>query len=304
MVAKRPRTGGKDKVRKKNERCDREMVSQSFVEEITIIQNDSLNGAVELTKRTLEAIKKEITRTTNLKEELPELIQMLSLVHPEMASIAMIVKQLKQYENSEPEQDEEELKKRLQKELEQLGQEITRREQQTVEMLCTELKKYKTIMTISSSTTIRTALAMIPQKEREKEIYILESRPLLEGQTLATQLAKMGYKVKLFVDAAAGHYMREVEAVVVGADTIFRDGSILNKIGSLALALLARKYGIPFIVAASKNKLSTEAAENYGFYLQEKPPEEVYPEEIPNLTVLNIYFDFVPKELITTLISK
>jgi len=302
MVAKRPRTGGKDKIRKKNERCDREMVSQSFVEKITIIQNDSLNGAVELTKRTLKAIKKEIERATNLKEELPELIQMLNLVHPEMASIAMIAKQLKQY--VEHEEDEEELKTRLQKELEQLGQEITTREQQTVEMLCTELKKYKSIMTISSSTTIRTALAMIPQKEREKEIYICESRPLLEGQTLATQLAKMGYKVKLFVDAAAGHYLREVEAVVVGADTIFRDGSILNKIGSLALALLARKYGRPFIVAASKNKLSTEAAENYGFYIQEKPAEEVYPEKVPNLTVLNIYFDFIPKELITTLISK
>jgi len=274
------------------------------MEEITIIQNDSLNGAVELTKRTLAAVKKELERATNLNEELPEITQTIKLVHPEMASIALIGKKLEEFEQKAKELNDEALKEKLGEELTKISQRITESEQRTVEKLSAELMKYKKIMTLSASTTIRTAFAMLPAAQREKEIYILESRPLLEGQTLARQLAQMDYNVKLIVDAAAGHYMKGVEAVVVGADTIFSNGSILNKIGSLALALLARKYGIPFIVAASKNKLSTEAAENYGLYLQEKPPKEVFPEDIPNLTALNVYFDFVPNELITLLISE
>ena len=50
----------------------------------------------------------------------------------------------------------------------------------------------------------------------------------------------------------AGALMRQgrVNLVVVGADRIAANGDTANKIGTYAVAVLAREHGIPFYVAA------------------------------------------------------
>ena len=45
------------------------------------------------------------------------------------------------------------------------------------------------------------------------------------------------------------HYDR-VDAVVVGADRVARNGDTANKIGTYQLAVLAKHHGIPFYVVA------------------------------------------------------
>ena len=50
----------------------------------------------------------------------------------------------------------------------------------------------------------------------------------------------------------AGHFMRSAQSrcVVVGADRIAANGDVANKIGTYAHAVLAKRHGIPFYVAA------------------------------------------------------
>ena len=50
----------------------------------------------------------------------------------------------------------------------------------------------------------------------------------------------------------AGHLMSrgEVDLVIVGADRIAANGDVANKIGTYTLAVLAKRHGIPFYVAA------------------------------------------------------
>jgi translation initiation factor 2B subunit (eIF-2B alpha/beta/delta family) len=84
-------------------------------------------------------------------------------------------------------------------------------------------------------------------------------------------------------------------AVLVGADTVFANGAVVNKVGTLALALLARQARVPFFVASESLKVAPsrwkEAAET--------PPLEGSPEEPPS-----VYFDVTPPRLITALITE
>ena len=69
----------------------------------------------------------------------------------------------------------------------------------------------------------------------------------------------------MIVDAAAASFMAagEVDIVVTGADRIARNGDVANKIGTYALAVLARHHGIPLVVVAptstSTRRLRTAA---------------------------------------------
>ena len=75
-----------------------------------------------------------------------------------------------------------------------------------------------------------------------------EARPLNEGVRTARRLAEKGVSVTLITDAQMGLFVREAEAVVVGADSVLPDGSLVNKIGTHLLALAAREAKVPFYV--------------------------------------------------------
>lgn len=55
--------------------------------------------------------------------------------------------------------------------------------------------------------------------------------------------------------AAALMSQGKVDAVVVGADRVARNGDTANKIGTLGLAVLAKHFRIPFFVAAPSTSI-------------------------------------------------
>ena len=84
-------------------------------------------------------------------------------------------------------------------------------------------------------------------------VYADETRPLLQGSRLtAWELTALGVPVTLLCEGAAGGLLRSgaVDAVIVGADRIARNGDVANKVGTYPLAVLAREHGVPFYVAA------------------------------------------------------
>src|SRR5208282_3173425 len=94
-------------------------------------------------------------------------------------------------------------------------------------------------------------------------VWVDETRPLLQGSRLtAWELAREKIPHAIIVDNAAGPYMRagEVDAVIVGADRIARNGDFANKIGTYEKAVVARENGIPFYVAAPWSTFDPERA--------------------------------------------
>jgi translation initiation factor 2B subunit (eIF-2B alpha/beta/delta family) len=153
------------------------------------------------------------------------------------------------------------------------------------------------LLTLSYSSTLVRALKGLGRRMR---VVIGEGRPLLEGRRTATLLAAAGHDVVLVSDAALARLAGEVDAVLLGADTVGRDGSAINKTGSLAAALGARKRGRPCYVAADRFKLEPRR-DGPTIPLEEMPGAELWPEH-PALC-RNLYFEAVSAGLITALLT-
>lgn len=90
--------------------------------------------------------------------------------------------------------------------------------------------------------------ALLEQGKRP-EFVCTETRPYLQGARLtAESLAEMGVPATLVTDGMPASLMREgrVDALVTASDRITMDGSVINKVGTLQLAVAARAFGVPF----------------------------------------------------------
>jgi translation initiation factor 2B subunit (eIF-2B alpha/beta/delta family) len=149
------------------------------------------------------------------------------------------------------------------------------------------------ILTHSHSNTVMAVLERLARTGAP--IVVTESNPLGEGRTAARLLAARGLPVQLIADAQAGLFLSQMAAVLVGADTVFADGAVVNKVGTLALSLLARRARVPFFVATETLKVAPDRWVETG----ETLPLGASPDEPPA-----VYFDVTPPRLITALITE
>lgn len=158
-----------------------------------------------------------------------------------------------------------------------------------------------------------TALGVIrAANENNKNINVIcdETRPVLQGARLSVfEMQQENIPVKLIVDGAAGHMMQkgEVDKVVIGADRVAK-GGVANKIGSLMVALAAKRYDVPFYVAAP---ISTFDFENNIFdtTIEQRDSDEVLKINGKYISkeetiVENPAFDIVESDLITGIITE
>ncbi|MFX0082668.1 MAG: hypothetical protein ACFE94_13040 [Candidatus Hodarchaeota archaeon] len=162
-------------------------------------------------------------------------------------------------------------------------------------------KKLKKIMLISYSSTVLNVLKK--NKDFELEIFVLESRPLFEGRTTAKLLSKH-FKTNLIIDAAMGKFIEEVDLVFVGIDSILRDGAIINKIGTYPLVALAKLNNIDVYAIGDSYKYNLRSHYGHEILIEKKLSSEVFDiEKDAKIDVLNYYFDIIPSEYISGIIS-
>ncbi|MBI5267477.1 MAG: S-methyl-5-thioribose-1-phosphate isomerase [candidate division Zixibacteria bacterium] len=161
---------------------------------------------------------------------------------------------------------------------------------------------------------IGTALGVIytcrDQGKRIK-VYADETRPLLQGSRLtAWELQQEGIDVTLICDNTAGMLMRQgkIDAVLVGADRIARNGDTANKIGTYSVAVLAKEHGVPFYVAAPSSTFDPGIENGSQIVIEERSAKEVI-EGLGTLTApsdIKVYspaFDVTPNGYITAHIT-
>lgn len=162
------------------------------------------------------------------------------------------------------------------------------------------LNNYSSFITISNSNTVFEVLKEISLSKKNIKIFILESRPKLEGRILAKKLSALPkVKVYLITEAMMAGSLKKVDAAIIGADSILVTGDVINKIGSLQLALLCTEMNKPLYVVADKNKISRMRT----FSQNKMPPGEIWRHKSKNLIVQNFYFEKVDKNLITEIIT-
>ncbi|HOW85788.1 MAG TPA: S-methyl-5-thioribose-1-phosphate isomerase [Candidatus Aminicenantes bacterium] len=160
-----------------------------------------------------------------------------------------------------------------------------------------------------------TALGIIRAAAAEGKrirVFADETRPFLQGARLTVwELDRDGIQVVLITDGMAGWFMRrgEIQAVVVGADRIARNGDTANKIGTYSVAVLARENGIPFYVAAPESTIDRTLPDGGGIPIEERNPDEVRQVggrllTLPCAEVRNPAFDVTPARYITAIVTE
>jgi methylthioribose-1-phosphate isomerase len=160
-----------------------------------------------------------------------------------------------------------------------------------------------------------TALGVIrAAAEQGKKVAVLadETRPFLQGARLtAWELVKDGIDTTVITDNMAGAMMRlgNVDLVVVGADRIAANGDVANKIGTYAVAVLAKEHGIPFYVAAPISTIDLATADGSRIPIEERNDKEVTHVGSSRLTpegarVRNPAFDVTPNKYVTAIITE
>ncbi len=147
---------------------------------------------------------------------------------------------------------------------------------------------------------------------KQLQVFADETRPLWQGSRLtAWELQQRGIPVTVICDSMAAHVMqtRQVDAVIVGADRITSRGDAANKIGTYALAVVAKYHGIPFYVAAPSSTFDLSLVQGSDIPIEQRSAAEViapYGQSIApeGVEVYNPAFDVTPAELITALITE
>ena len=116
---------------------------------------------------------------------------------------------------------------------------------------------------------------------------------------MAIELADIGIKVELITDAMMGFFVPKVDVAIIGTDIVLRNGMIVNKVGSKSLALLCKEYNKPFYVVTSKSKLSKKKI----FKPKKENSREIWDRKVKNLSMSNIYFEEIEKQLITKIFT-
>jgi methylthioribose-1-phosphate isomerase len=158
-----------------------------------------------------------------------------------------------------------------------------------------------------------TALGIVRSaKGKGISVIACETRPYLQGARLtAWECVQEGIPCTLITDSMAGHLMSrgEVDVIVVGADRIAANGDVANKIGTYSLAVLAKRHGIPFYVAAPLSTFDLSIPDGSHIEIEERGADEVTGYRGTRwaplgIAVRNPAFDVTPAELITGIVCE
>lgn len=158
-----------------------------------------------------------------------------------------------------------------------------------------------------------TALGVIRSSYRRglQRIFATETRPWLQGARLTLwELSQDRIPATLIADSAAALLMRRglVDWVAVGADRIAANGDTANKIGTYALAVLARQHGIKFMVVAPTSTIDWQSTSGEEIVIEERDRSELLPSyyvrEGNVIDAWNPVFDVTPADLIDAIVTE
>jgi S-methyl-5-thioribose-1-phosphate isomerase len=181
------------------------------------------------------------------------------------------------------------------------------------------LRKARKVLTHCNAgalATVEWGTALAPIRVARDEgarlfVWVDETRPLLQGSRLtAWELGRERIPHAVIADNAAGHFFRtgEVDAVIVGADRIARNGDFANKIGTYEKAVLAHENRVPFYVAAPWSTFDRDRASGADIPVEERDEEEVLglagrPTAPARSHARNPAFDVTPARYVTGFVT-
>jgi translation initiation factor 2B subunit (eIF-2B alpha/beta/delta family) len=111
-----------------------------------------------------------------------------------------------------------------------------------------------TIFTHTLSETVMRVMNTATKMGIHFQVLVSESQPNCDGVETARQLAKIGVRVKLGLDAGMGDMVRQADLMLTGAEAITPECAAVCKVGTYLAALATREFGVPYYILADTYK--------------------------------------------------
>ncbi len=274
------------------------------------ISSMEIRGAGKIGRAAAEALKaaaeKSKARDANaLLAELEEAGKILIAARPTAVSLPNAVRFVLSRMRSAPSQELEELRKAAIIAAEEFVQNSISAVERIGEIGSKRFSDGDVVLTHCNSMAVNAVLRTAWRSGKKFEVYVTESRPRYQGHITARQLAEEGIPVTMIVDSAVRYIMKDVDKVIVGADSIAANGAAVNKIGTAQIALIAREARALFFVAAESYKFHPETLLGSLVEIEERDAREVAdPGEFPGVRIRNPAFDVTPPEYIDLIITE
>nr|XP_040240693.2 translation initiation factor eIF-2B subunit delta isoform X2 [Anopheles coluzzii] len=177
------------------------------------------------------------------------------------------------------------------------------------------------ILTYGCSSLIKHILEEAIRRKKTFRVIIVNARPRQEENAMLEELVQLGVKCMCVLINAVAYVMPEVTKVLLGAHALLANGSVMSRVGTAQIALVAKSYNVPVLVCCETHKF-TERVQTDAFVYNEigNPNElvvaprtrdnaEAKPmladwETITSLTILNLHYDVTPPELVTAVVTE
>ena len=258
-----------------------------LAERVQELRDDRLHGASWMARRAVETLAELSTQQAgscdDLLGRLQEAGRQLATSRPGVGAVAGAVGRVLAAAGHESHLDLDSLRQVIQEESQALD-DARRRAAASITIQLRERLHGATVITHSASGTVREAV----QQTEPAKILCTVSEPVGEGRAFVDELTEAGLDAELVEDADAPRRVAETSMLLIGADTVFRDGSICNKVGTIPLARAAGEAEIPTIVAAEVIKVAPVPAS-----------------QAPELAdIERSLFELVPAELVTEVVTE
>jgi translation initiation factor eIF-2B subunit delta len=236
-----------------------------LTDRISEIQLDMTSGASQLARKTLDTLEyfaqqRESKTVKEFKEDMKELGIRLLKTKPGMAPIQNAAAQIVYEINASEEHCLDSLRKFAKSRIDELRQEFTIALEKAAKWGATIISNSDHLTTCSYSSTVYETLRAAKNQGKTFKVYVPESRSednnLQHGQTLATILKSTNIPAKIFPDNEIHKYIRMTKTVIVGADSLLCDGSLINGTPTLEVALKAKEHNIPFYSVCETAKVN------------------------------------------------
>lgn len=165
-------------------------------------------------------------------------------------------------------------------------------------------------------------------------VIVVDSRPMLEGRDTLAILSRAGIPCTyILLNALSYLMMREVTKVFLGASALMSNGSVLSRVGTACVALLANSNHIPVLVGCETYKIcnrvqlesitgnelgdADEVARTgcarvgpsnrwNDMSMNERKEEDVLVDwkDQPNLKLLSLMYDLTPSDFVTGIVTE
>jgi ribose 1,5-bisphosphate isomerase len=248
------------------------------------------------------ALLLEASSPEEFNREMERAAQLLLSTRPTAISLYNAVRMVTRYEA----RDLEKARKAVVSNADRFIESSARAVQKIGEFGGKRIRSGDTVLTHCNSMAALSVISAAHRAGKEIRVIATESRPRYQGLTTIKMLEGLGISTELIVDSAVRTVMNEVDLVVVGADVIAANGTLVNKIGTGQIALCAHEARTCFMVAAETYKFSPLTILGELVPIEERGQEEVLADisKYVHVRARNPAFDITPRQYIDVICTE